>query len=155
MAPATTSDGTDPGLYRLYQPLSQRYYLVTASLVCRRVGIPDRAVRRSKGERTTFVLRQLAADGSELAWVPAPAATPGDPPGGSWNPTVPGQLTAGEDQLPMHAAPVAGFAAPGTTAAAFGMSEPGRRTVHYGYIPTGRRERLVTALTTIQGAAVA
>ena len=147
MTPATTSDGTDPGLYRLYQPISQRYYLVTASLVCRRVGIPDRAVRRSKGERTTFVLRQLAADGSELAWVPAPAATPGDPPGGSWNPTVPGQLTIGEDQLPMHAAPVAGFAAPGTTAAAFGMSEPGRRTVHYGYIPTGRRERLVTALT--------
>jgi hypothetical protein len=47
----------------------------------------------------------------------------------------------------MHAAPVAGFAAPGTTAAAFGMSEPGRRTVHYGYIPTSRRERVVTALT--------
>ena len=59
----------------------------------------------------------------------------------------PGQLTAGEEQLPMHAAPVAGFAQPGTTAAAFGMSEPGRRTVHYGYIPTSRRERLVTALT--------
>src|SRR5208282_1372612 len=50
MAPKTTSDGTDTGPYRLYQPLSQRYYLVTASLVCRRVGIPDRAVRRSKGE---------------------------------------------------------------------------------------------------------
>ena len=47
----------------------------------------------------------------------------------------------------MHAAPVAAFAGPGTTAAAFGMSEPGRRTVHYGYIPTGRRERLVTALS--------
>ena len=47
----------------------------------------------------------------------------------------------------MHAAPVAAFAAPGTTAAAFGMSEPGRRTVYYGYIATGRRERMVTALT--------
>ena len=141
-------EGTTPtGLYRLFQPLSQRYYLVTASLVCRRVGIPDRAVRLSKGERTTFVLRLLAADGSEQAWVPAPAATPGDPPGGSWQPALPGQLTVGEDQLPMHAAPVAAFADPGTTAAAFGMSEPGRRTVHYGYIPTGRRERLVTALS--------
>ena len=150
MAPKTTSDGTDTGPYRLYQPLSQRYYLVTASLVCRRVGIPDRAVRRSKGERTTFVLRRVTADGSEQAWVPAPAAVPGDPPGGSWNTTVPGRLTAGEEQLPMHAAPVAGFAQPGTTAAAFGMSEPGRRTVHYGYIPTGRRERLVTALTNDQ-----
>jgi hypothetical protein len=149
MAPAT-GDGSTTSPYRLYQPLSQRYYLVTASLVCRRVGIPDRAVQRSKGERTTFVLRQLAADGTELAWVPAPAAVPGDPPGGSWQPTVPGRLTAGEEQLPMHAAPVAGFAQPGTTAATFGMSEPGRRTVHYGYIPTGRRERLVTALTADQ-----
>ena len=46
----------------------------------------------------------------------------------------------------MHAAPVAAFAAPGSTAAAFGMSEAGRRTVYYGYIATGRRERMVTAL---------
>ena len=149
MAPDTTSDGTATGLYRLFQPLSQRYYLVTASLVCRRVGIPDRAVQLSKGERTTFVLRKLGTDGSEQAWVPTagPAAAPGDPPTGGWNAASPGQLAAGEDQLPMHAAPVAGFAAPGTTAAAFGMSEPGRRTVYYGYIPTSRRERVVTALT--------
>ena len=28
------------------------------------------------------------------------------------------------------------------------MSEPGRRTVHYGYIATGRRERMVTPLST-------
>jgi hypothetical protein len=151
MAP-DKGDGTNAVPYRLYQPLSQRYYLVTASLVCRRVGIPDRGVQRSKGERTTFVLRKVA-DGSELAWVPAPAAVPGDPPGGSWQPTVPGQLTPGEEQLPMHPAPVAGFAQPGTTAAAFGMSESGRRTVHYGYIPTSRRERLVTALTSDQAVA--
>jgi len=138
--------GTATAPYRLFQPLSQRYYLVTASLVCRRVGIPDRAVQLSKGERTTFVVRQLA-DGGELAWIPGPPAIPGDPPTGKWNAASPGQLADGEDQLPMHAAPVAGFAAPGTTAAAFGMSEPGRRTVHYGYIPTGRRDRMVTALT--------
>jgi hypothetical protein len=148
MAPDTTNDGTATGLYRLFQPLSQRYYLVTASLVCRRAGVPDRAVQRSKGERTTFVLRQVASDGSELAWVPATgsAAKPGAPPTGKWVTAAPGQLAAGEEQLPMHAAPVAGFADPGTTAAAFGMSEPGRRTVHYGYIPTGRRDRLVTPL---------
>lgn len=149
MAPDTRSDGTDSSPYRLFQPLSQRYYLVTASLVCRRAGVPDRAVQRAKGERTTFVLRRLVGDGSEQAWVPATgsAAKPGAPPAGTWISAAPGQLAAGEEQLPMHAAPVAGFADPGTTAAAFGMSEPGRRTVHYGYIPTGRRERLVTPLT--------
>jgi hypothetical protein len=145
MAPSVTSDGA----YRLFQPLSQRYYLVTASLVCRRVGIPDHAVQRSEGERTTFVVRRLAADGSEQAFVPVAgsAAIPGDPPSGSWKAASAGQLADGEDQLPMHAAPVAGFAAPGSTAATFGMSEPGRRTVHYGYISTGRRERMVTALS--------
>ena len=148
MAPHQTSDDTASGPYRLYQPVSQCYYLVTALLVCRRVGIPDRAVRRSKGERTTFVVRRLCDDGSELAWTPAtgPPAHLGDPPSGSWIAAPPGQLADGEEQLPMHAAPVAGFAVPGTTAAAFGMSEPGRRTVHYGYIATSRRERMVTAL---------
>jgi hypothetical protein len=145
MAPAVTSDGTDTGPYRLFQPLSQRYYLVVASLVCRRVGIPDRAVRLSKGERTTFVVRRVA-DGGEQAWVPGPPATPGDPPSGSWNAASPKQLFVGEEKLPMHAAPVAAFAAPGSTGAAFGMSEAGRRTVYYGYIATGRRERMVTAL---------
>ena len=99
---------------------------MTASLVCRRVGIPDRAVRPAKGERTSFVLRRVAADGSERAWVPAtgPPAHPGRSAGRLMDPAPPGQLTDGEEQLPMHAAPVAGFAAPGTTAAAFGMSEP-------------------------------
>ena len=148
MAP-DSGDGTAVTPYRLFQPLSQRYYLVTASLVCRRVGIPDRAVQRSKGERTTFVLRKLAADGSEQAWIPATgaAANPGGPPTGSWTAARAGQLAAGEDQLPMHPAAVAGFAAPCSTAAAFGMCTAGRRTVHYGYIPTSRRDRIVTALT--------
>jgi hypothetical protein len=145
MAPSVTSDGTATGPYRLFQPLSQRYYLVVASLVCRRVGIPDRAVKPAKGERTTFVLRRLAADGTEQAWVPATGAAPG-PPTGSWQAAMSGQLAEGEEQLPMHAAPVAAFAAPGGTAAAFGLSEAGRRTVHYGYIPTGRRERMVRPL---------
>jgi hypothetical protein len=146
MAPAVTSDGTATGPYRLFQPLSQRYYLVVASLVCRRVGLPDHAIQPAKGERTTFVVRRLAG-GGEQAWVPGPPATPGDPPAGSWQTAPAGQLFPGEEQLPMHPTPVAAFAATGTTAAAFGMSEPGRRTVCYGYVATGRRERMVTALT--------
>lgn len=146
MAPAVTSDGTATGPYRLFQPLSQRYYLVVASLVCRRVGLPDHAVQPARGERTTFVVRRLA-DGGEQAWIPGPPATPGGPPAGAWQAAQPGQLFPGEEQLPMHAAPVAGFAAPGTTAATFGMCEAGQRTVYYGYLATSRRERMVTALS--------
>jgi hypothetical protein len=150
MAPAVTSDDTATGPYRLFQPISQCYYLVAASLVCRRVGIPDHAVQPAKGEETSFVVRKLSADGSEAAWIPAigPAAVPGNPPSGQWiTAATPCQLVAGEEQLPMHGAPVAAFAAAGTVGAAFGMSESGRRTVYYGYIPTSRRERMVTALS--------
>lgn len=156
MAPAVTSDGTATGPYRLFQPVSQRYYLVVASLVCRRVGIPDHAVQLANGEGTSFVVRKLSADCSEAAWIPATgrAAVPGNPPSGQWTATTtPCQLVAGEEQLPMHGAPVAAFAAPGTVGAAFGMSESGRRTVYYGYIPTSRRERMVTALSSADAVA--
>jgi hypothetical protein len=130
-APASTSDATPDGPYRLYQPLSQRYYLVVASLVCRTVGVPDRAVAAGAAERTTFVVRRLQADGTEEAWVPS-----FDPSTGSFVPAGAEALVQGERQLPMHPAPVAAFARPGTVAATFGMSEPGRRRVHYGFIPT-------------------
>ena len=147
MGPETTADGTLTGPYRLFHPLSQRYYLVTASLVCRRVGIPDRQVKPAAGETATFVIRRLAADGSEEAWVPSSAAADaGGPPSGSWQPAVGGQLTTGEEQHRMHAAPVAAFADPGTTAATFGMDQAGRRTVFYGYLPATRRDRMVTPL---------
>jgi len=146
MSPTVANNGS----YRLYQPLSQRYYLVTASLVCRRVGIPDRAVDRSAGERTSFVVRRLMPDGTEQAWVPitgAPAI-PGGPPTGTFNQASPCELFKGEEQFPMHPAPVATFAAPGTTAATFGMAPGGPgRTVHYGYIATGRRERMIVPLS--------
>jgi hypothetical protein len=142
MAPAVTAID-DTGDYRLFQPLSQRYYLVTASLVCRRAGIPDRAVAAAKGERTNFVVRRIDHVQGEQGWVPQESATPGDPPTGKWVTAAPGLLVAGEEQLPMHPVPVAAFAAAGSTAATFGMTEAGRRTVHYGYVATGRRERIV------------
>ena len=45
----------------------------------------------------------------------------------------------------MHPAPVAPFAQPGTTTAALGLGADGGmgRTVHFGYIPVGLRDRLV------------
>ena len=51
----------------LYQPAHERYYLVTASLVCRERGLPDRGVDTTKGERVSFVLRRLEPAGPEAA----------------------------------------------------------------------------------------
>lgn len=153
--PQVTVGGQPKAAFRLFQPLSQRYYLVVASLVCRRPGIPDHTVARARGEQVGFVLRRLDADGSERAWVPTARLSPtsivppGAPATGSWVPAVPDDLVEGEEQLPLHAAPVAGFAAVGTPAADLGMAadEEAHRTVLYGYVPVGRRERLIPALS--------
>ncbi len=132
-SPAVTADGTAAGPVKLFQPLSQRYYLVVASLVCRRAGIPDHAVLPRRKEKTTFVMRKLAADGSESGLV-----------SGQWVAASAGALLPGERQYPMHPAPVAAFADPRSTPGVLGMAAgaPSTRSVLYGYIPAGQRERM-------------
>ncbi|HMR64197.1 MAG TPA: hypothetical protein PKE64_09325 [Anaerolineae bacterium] len=44
---------------KLYMPAHQRYYLVTANLVCRLPGLPDKRLDFSQNERVSFVLRRL------------------------------------------------------------------------------------------------
>ncbi len=44
---------------KLYQPAHQRHYIVSASLVCRNPGLPDRTVDKGKEETVSFVLRRL------------------------------------------------------------------------------------------------
>lgn len=44
---------------KLYQPAHQRFYLVTASFVCRKVGLPDRKIDLAKQQKVEFVLRRL------------------------------------------------------------------------------------------------
>jgi len=154
IVPHRTVGGVAGAPYRLFQSLSQCYYLVSATLVCRRPGIPDHAVKRAKGQRVSFVMRRIAADGSEQAWVPAggtgskTAPEPGSPPTGSWVPALAGALVPGEEKYPMHPTPVAAFAPAGSTAAMLGMAAgtTSTRTVFYGYVPVGQRERMVPAL---------
>lgn len=43
----------------MYQPAHERYYLVTASLVCRERGLPDRTVDTGNEESVSFVLRRI------------------------------------------------------------------------------------------------
>lgn len=80
----------------LYQPAHERYYLVTASLVCRERGLPDRAVDTANEEKAAFVLRRLVPDESgsvdvdgephaEYRWVTAPAEENGAATNGAAN----------------------------------------------------------------------
>jgi hypothetical protein len=141
--PRATVDGTDPATggaaYRLFQPLSRRYYLVCASLVCRRPGIPDHQLVPAANERAFFVMRQVDASGNERGLVD-----------GLWRPVNGQVLLPGEQEHPMHAARVAAFAAPGTAAASLGMaagSPASNRQVFFGYIPVAGRDALVPPIT--------
>lgn len=67
-------DVSDEAPIPLYQPVHKRHYLVTASLVCRTRGLPDRAVDTANDESAAFVLRRLVPEAdsdsySEYRWV--------------------------------------------------------------------------------------
>jgi len=135
-APEDSADG----VLKLYQPAHGRFYLVTASLICMQAGLPDRRVNRSQGERTHFVVRRMK-DGVEQGWVD-------DGPRRGWQPLVDlhGRsmaVLADEERLPLHPASAAPVTPPGNTAIAdpVALALSAERTVYYGYIPTGNREK--------------
>jgi hypothetical protein len=102
---------------KLYQPAHGRYYLVTATLVCRIPGFPDREINAADGEEVFFVLRRYI-DGQEFAWVDRN----GDK---SWRPLNGNTRTVldGEEHLTLSPMPGADG-----------------RTVFAGYIPVASRE---------------
>lgn len=139
----TILDDGKPHL-KLYQPLHSRYYLVTGSLVCRKLGLPDRSVERKNGEKTSFVLRRLIIDSNnavnaEYGWVKDSTV----PSGGSWQLVGSNSLLKNEERQPMH--PVKTCATlPLTTGiipAPVGQTICDQRTVYYGYIPVASREK--------------
>jgi hypothetical protein len=134
----TSNDDENPPTLKLFQPVHARFYLVSASLVCRLPSLPDHTVKVNLGEKTTFVLRRLqlkstaAADqaGSpfdpsiydEYAWIPGTT-----PPG--WVLASSNSISPGEDTLPLFA----------TT---FGSNGTQRR-IFAGLIPAGRKQTYV------------
>ncbi len=132
--------GEDPPRLKLYQPVHQRYYLVAASLVCRRPGLPDRRVDPARQEQVRFVLRRL------LPAQDAGGAPAGDPSGWQEHAFVvqgnasewrrvdghPDRLVTGEERLPMFGLGVA-------------QGPAKRRQLVGGLIPVGRREAYVNA----------
>jgi hypothetical protein len=55
---------------KLYQPVHGRFYLVTASLVCRLPGLPDKALDIANKEKVSFVMRRLVLRSNKVAFVP-------------------------------------------------------------------------------------
>ena len=44
---------------KLFQPAHQRFYLITAGLVCRLPGLPEKQLASGYGEQVSFVVRRL------------------------------------------------------------------------------------------------
>lgn len=154
-----------PGLndaVKLYQPVHQRFYLVTASLVCRIRGLPDRTVRPEQQERAAVVVRRVEPaepEGTvdvtrpqsfrEFAWCGAEAG---------WAPLDDG-LPDGlvEEELPMF--PLSFTVDRALDARRARADRPGRcstplppaaetppaRTLWAALLPVGRREEYETA----------
>jgi hypothetical protein len=144
------TDSNPDGSWKLYQPLHQRYYLVTGSLVCRQYSLPDHSVARKFGEKTSFVLRRLINDPVygwiECGWMKNAAGS------GSWQQVTDkfgnyNQLTVSsvEERQPLHPVKANVSAIPlASTQAAVGQSGPEQRTVYYGYIPVASREKYLS-----------
>lgn len=67
---APNGDEIDYKEFKLYQPAHMRYYLVTASLVCRQAGLPDRNINTDRQEQVGYVLRRIVNKdiNSDSAW---------------------------------------------------------------------------------------
>jgi hypothetical protein len=134
---AAAKGGPDPTTTpKLYQPAHQRFYLVSAALVCRLPGLPDHTINAANQEKTTFVLRRVrtitdAATGSATRAEYGFVAAPG---GGAWqrisSPDT--ALTPAEERLPLFAVN-------------FSDDAGQKRRVLAGLIPVGRRESYVGA----------
>ena len=126
---------------KLYQPAHQRHYLVTACLVCRIPGLPDRVLDMPNEERASFVIRRLFAaqdqDGKAVLKDGKPVdveyAMVSTPRGSYWEPALdPLALTENEERMPL-----------------FGVNyvedDGRRRRLLAGTVPVGRREHYVGA----------
>jgi hypothetical protein len=123
---------------KLYQPAHQRFYLVTACLVCRLAGLPDHALQSARAERVSYVIRRMYQQ----------PAKPGQPPnrieeyafvataqGNGWQKVSSAdELVENEAQLPLFAVN-------------FIESDGRRRRLFAGMIPVGKRETYMGAGT--------
>ena len=125
---------------KLYQPAQQRFYLATASLVCKERGLPDRNVDPGKQEQVGFALRRIVppqtpnGDGdpnSPLAREYAFVATADGPRWQEIPPEERARVVENEERTPMFAV-------------AYRDNERKRR-LFAGLIPVAKREAYIGA----------
>jgi hypothetical protein len=129
---AAAGDASLTAALKLFQPAQSRFYLVAASLVCLRTGLPERKIKRSAEERVGAVVRRLVARPNRVL-DPADAATYaeqawiGDREQGRWQALADQQaLAEGEERLPLFP---------------LGLSFEGRaRQLHLAMLPVAGRE---------------
>lgn len=130
----TTDSSSEP--IPLYQPVHERYYLVTSSLVCRERGLPDRMVDTASDESASFVLRRCVQEESEEG---QPETREYRWFGDEWRPIKddPRHIPDGEERLPMF---------PQTYTPETPLDgQKGRRRLWAGLIPVAKRETYETA----------
>ena len=123
---------------KLYQPAHQRFYLVTACLVCRVAGLPDHALDTAREERVGFVVRRIMQSDPNNAQSPPPGeyAFVTTAAGQGWQ-KVSGageELMKDEELLPLFPFN-------------FGDTDGRRRRLFGAMIPVGRRELYMGAGT--------
>jgi len=127
---------------KLFQPAHQRFYMVTACLVCRIPGLPDRTLDTNSQERVGYVLRRLRDRSGRNTAVCNPDtcdefALVNTGGRSVWKKVADAgtdageQLAEGEEQLPMFAVNY--------------VDAGRRRRIFAGLVPTGNREALVAA----------
>ncbi|MGB8508119.1 MAG: hypothetical protein WCD76_06930 [Pyrinomonadaceae bacterium] len=127
------ASGSTTAPLKLYQPAHQRFYLVTACLVCRTPGLPDHAIDRNREEAVGYVVRRLfRKEGAQTSDEYAFVATPR---GNGWQ-KVAGMaattLVEGEERLPLFPAN-------------FTDTDGRGRRLYAGMIPVGKREAYMGA----------
>lgn len=133
-APMILKTSTISQSLKLYQPAHQRYYLISAGLVCRIAGQPDRHIESGNQERVTFVVRKVMPptgtsifdsnddDWEEYAFV-----------GNGWTQVENvDSLAPNEEQNPLFAM-------------TYIHDDGHRRRVLAGLIPVGKRESYISA----------
>lgn len=152
-AMGATGAQADPGAYlnerllnadgvpKLYQPLHGRYYLVTGSLVCRQLGLPDKVVDQANGEQVGFVVRREVQGQNGSASQPVEQGWIEEGPQRGWQAVDAAGRLAGEERFPLH--PVRACVATRQSLEQFRpvTSCLRERTVYHGYLATGNRKK--------------
>jgi hypothetical protein len=126
---------------KLYQPAHQRFYLISACLVCERPGLPDKALNGDREERVSFVIRRLFPKGAlnpdeklpalDSTWEEYAFVVRSD--GAKWQKvTNKSSIVEDEERLPLFAV-------------SFDEDDGRRRKIFSGVIPAGRREAYMAA----------